>query len=204
MYRPTDLPLPTEQPVNSSPALAPTNRTGLLCSSSLPQYPQPSHWQRGDNTLDERLICRLRSLEGIPWMPSLQTLYLQDNQITNVKAIHGAPSLTLLNLAFNHIDSTSSIKSLACIDTLRRLDLSGCPVELLPGLAAHVYCSTDCFTAVICQDISPVFCLGHWLGPGLLQRGMFENVQAGTYCLFEGGQTYSRSYDTLLQTIVRD
>lgn len=81
-------------------------------------------------------VCRLRSFAGMCWMPSLQALYLQDNCISCVKAIHGAPNLTLLNLAFNQISFTASLKSLACMRSLCRLDLNGCPIELIPGSEA--------------------------------------------------------------------
>lgn len=62
-------------------------------------------------------------------MPSLQALYLQDNAVTRVSAVHGMPHLTLLNLASNPIFSWASVTPIALLSFLQRLDLSGCPVE---------------------------------------------------------------------------
>ena len=76
--------------------------------------------------------CRLRSLEMVPYMPSLQALYVQENLITALHPLHGVPHLQILNLAFNGIHSLSALSALSCCENLRRVDLHGCPLEQHP------------------------------------------------------------------------
>ena len=69
-------------------------------------------------------------MNKLPWLPSLQALYLQDNRISQLQAMHGAASLTLLNLASNPIANWQALAPLMLLQTLCRLDLSGCPIEV--------------------------------------------------------------------------
>lgn len=78
-------------------------------------------------------LCRLTVLEGVPWLPSLQALYLQANSICRIHGLHGLPSLVLLNLASNPLICWKSLLPLSLLPSLRRLDLSGCPLELMEG-----------------------------------------------------------------------
>ena len=95
-------------------------------------------------------MCRLHSLGELPWLPSLQALYLQDNGLTRLGAMHGVPSLTLLNLASNPILHWRALAPVLVIRTLRRLDLNGCPLEQTDGSAVLCnLCGCDISTSLV-------------------------------------------------------
>ena len=77
--------------------------------------------------------CRLGGMGQLPWLPSLQALYLQDNGISQLQGIHGAPNITLLNLASNPIADWQALGPVSFMQALRRFDLSGCPIEQTEG-----------------------------------------------------------------------
>ena len=78
-------------------------------------------------------VYRLSALQDVPYMPSLQALYLQDNNITSIAPLHSVPMLSVLNLGFNKLEGRSDLESLRTCTNLGRLDLHGCPIEDNPG-----------------------------------------------------------------------
>lgn len=81
------------------------------------------------------LTCRLAALPTLPWLPHLQDLNLQDNEVTSVQPLLSCPQLTALNLSFNAIADLDSIAAISPCTTLRSLSLHDNPVLELPGYA---------------------------------------------------------------------
>lgn len=72
---------------------------------------------------------RIQEIPPLPWFPHLQSLYLQDNMITTCAAMENLPSLGILNLAHNCLESIDIIRALLPLSAIERLDLNGNPVE---------------------------------------------------------------------------
>lgn len=49
-------------------------------------------------------MYRLTSLSQLPLLPHLHALYVQEDNISVISPIHGAPLLQILNLAFNKVN----------------------------------------------------------------------------------------------------
>jgi hypothetical protein len=74
--------------------------------------------------------------------PSLETLLLQDNQVSCIAQLQGAPALTRLDLSFNSIQDTRYLHALAPLSSLAQLQLSDNPVTSCEGYEAvlHAAC----------------------------------------------------------------
>ena len=62
-------------------------------------------------------------------MPSLEVLYLQDNEISSVGPMHGLPALRLINLSFNQLSNVTVLNAFLILPSLAELYLNGNPVE---------------------------------------------------------------------------
>ena len=67
---------------------------GLLCEATPKLLAAPTHRR----TIAVR---RLSQLPAPPWLPHLEALHAQDNDIAALGPLHGLPSLRTLNLSFN-------------------------------------------------------------------------------------------------------
>ena len=47
------------------------------------------------------IVGRLVELPAPPWLPHLEALHLQDNEIARLAPLHGLANLRILNLSFN-------------------------------------------------------------------------------------------------------
>ena len=47
-------------------------------------------------------------LPQLPWLPHLDALHLQDNEIAELAPLYGLPSLRVLNLSFNRCDKMAN------------------------------------------------------------------------------------------------
>ena len=74
-------------------------------------------------------------LPDLPWLPHLQELKLQDNELTGVLPLLSSPQLTALNLSFNAIADLDSIAAISPCTSLRSLSLHDNPAIELPGYA---------------------------------------------------------------------
>ena len=74
-------------------------------------------------------------LPDLPWLPHLQELKLQDNELTGVLPLLSSPQLTALNLSFNSIADLDSIAAISLCTSLRSLSLHDNPAIELPGYA---------------------------------------------------------------------
>ena len=83
--------------------------------------------------------CRRRipALPALPLLPHLRYLYLQDNALTRLAPLHGAPALQLLNLSFNALEGAARVLHAVspAARALAELDLAGNPLEVEPGCA---------------------------------------------------------------------
>ncbi|KAH7289031.1 hypothetical protein KP509_31G054900 [Ceratopteris richardii] len=62
------------------------------------------------------------------WLPNLQRLYLQDNEIDTLAPIWGMPALEVLDLSFNKISQLHQLHQLGCFFNLRSLQLNDNPI----------------------------------------------------------------------------
>lgn len=74
----------------------------------------------------------------MPYLPHLQTLKLQDNEIASLSPMHGLPSLTSLDLSFNQLATLAQLDNLSPLLELRQLRLTDNPVEHEDGYSQHV------------------------------------------------------------------
>ena len=76
--------------------------------------------------------CGLTSLDGFPTLDNLKSLELSDNALADgcLDALQdaGLPFLNRLSLAGNRFSSLAALEALACLPSLRDLDLFNCPV----------------------------------------------------------------------------
>ena len=82
-------------------------------------------------------MCRLTQLPALPWLPHLEALHLQDNELTALAPLHGLPSLRLLNLSFNRLEELRVLGALLPLTALRSLQLNDNPVA---GMAGYREC----------------------------------------------------------------
>lgn len=114
--------------------------------------------------VEHKCLCRLLALPRLPWLPHLQELNLQDNEITSVQPLQSCPQLTALNLSFNAIADLDSMAAISPCTSLRSLSLHDNPVIELPG-----------YSEMRLEVCSPA------LGPGLLlsDHDLPRSQQAG-------------------------
>lgn len=86
---------------------------------------------------------RIQEIPSLPWFPHLQSLYLQDNMIATCAAMENLPSLGILNLAHNCLESIDILRALLPLSAIERLDLNGNPVEDDPRFVSPNAC-TEC------------------------------------------------------------
>ena len=76
--------------------------------------------------------CGLTSLEGFPTLDNLKSLELSDNALADgcLDALQdaGLPFLNRLSLAGNRFSTLAALEPLACLPSLRDVDLFNCPV----------------------------------------------------------------------------
>ncbi|MCO5553979.1 hypothetical protein L7F22_007505 [Adiantum nelumboides] len=80
----------------------------------------------------------IRCFSCTAWLPSLQRLYLQDNEIDTLKPICSFPALEVLDLSFNKISQVHQLQQLGCFSNLRSLQLNDNPVAELPDYTVKV------------------------------------------------------------------
>ncbi|BDA46475.1 probable Internalin A at N-terminal half [Coccomyxa sp. Obi] len=76
---------------------------------------------------------RFTHIPAVPWMTSLEVLYLQDNHISAVQPMHKLPSLRLINLSFNKLADPATLASFLPLPALAELYLNGNPLEKDPS-----------------------------------------------------------------------
>ena len=92
---------------------------------------QPSYY---NNRHGEVLpVCRLTQLPALPWLPHLEALHLQDNELTVLAPLHGLQSLRLMNLSFNRLEGLRVLAALLPLTALRSLQLNDNPVASMAG-----------------------------------------------------------------------
>jgi hypothetical protein len=73
---------------------------------------------------------KIKSLNNFPSIPTLETLLLDDNNISDgFDSLQGLSTLKTLSLAGNPIKSTYDLQPLFLVDTLQSLNLDSCPVQ---------------------------------------------------------------------------
>ncbi|KAI5072692.1 hypothetical protein GOP47_0012798 [Adiantum capillus-veneris] len=80
----------------------------------------------------------IRCFACAAWLPNLQRLYLQDNEIDTLMPICGFPSLEVLDLSFNKISEVHQLQQLGCFSNLRSLQLNDNPAAELPDYTVKV------------------------------------------------------------------
>ncbi|KAK9843064.1 hypothetical protein WJX74_006452 [Apatococcus lobatus] len=78
---------------------------------------------------------RISVLPSLPWLPHLQELNLQDNEVICVQPMLSCAQLTALDLSFNAIADLDSIAAISPCTRLRSLSLNDNPATELPGYA---------------------------------------------------------------------
>lgn len=79
------------------------------------------------------VVCRLTQLPALPWLPHLEALHLQDNELTSLAPLHGLPCLRQLNLSFNRLERLRGLSALLPLTALRSLQLNDNPVANMAG-----------------------------------------------------------------------
>eukprot|EP00250_Pteridium_aquilinum_P007617 c17288_g1_i2 orf=559-3783(+) len=80
----------------------------------------------------------IRCFSCTAWLPNLQRLYLQDNEIDTLMPIWGFPALEVLDLSFNKISQVQQLQQLGCFSNLRSLQLNDNPVAELPNYTVRI------------------------------------------------------------------
>lgn len=80
------------------------------------------------------ISCQLKSLKNLPNIPSIEEVQFSDNHITGneLSNLLIYPKLTKINLCNNLIKEIKDLQCLQQLKELTNLDLSECPVTLLP------------------------------------------------------------------------
>ena len=80
------------------------------------------------------ISCQLKSLKNLPNIPSIEEVQFSDNHITGneLSNLLIYPKLTKINLCNNLIKEIKDLQCLQALKELTNLDLSECPVTLLP------------------------------------------------------------------------
>ena len=100
-------------------------------------------------------MCRISALPALPWLPHLQELMLQDNEIAELGPCCSCSQLTALNLSFNAIADLDSIAAISPCTRLQSLSLHDNPVVELPGYATmRLQVQASCQLPSLCSCMS--------------------------------------------------
>ena len=122
---------------------------------------------------DYRKRNRVRWLHGIEYCTSLDTLYLQDHDLTDISRLSGLTQLRFLNLGGNNI---SDISPLANMEDLRWLSLWGNEVVELDTLAGLTRLTNLTLFGNQIENVSPLAEL-EWLRHLDLGRNPIDNIE---------------------------
>ena len=73
----------------------------------------------------------ITNLQGLENCINLESLYLENNKISDIKPLLSLDKITNLDISYNNITDISQIKSLSCLNKLVSIGLSGCNIENL-------------------------------------------------------------------------
>ena len=87
----------------------------------------------------------ISSIEQMPFLPNLEHLYLAHNQIHNLNGIENLPSLIVLDIRANQIESPVDLMSIAYLESVQSLHLSNADGSMGNPICQSLQCLIDVF-----------------------------------------------------------